>query len=133
MLRRVSVVCLGDCADDDGLAKLISDFWGYPATDSDVRTKNSAQQYNLNARELDPSSGAAARHRNSGGQIPITITGVLFYIFEMFPAGVLQRCPEQHMCYRALFCNYMCYRARYAMPVHVSALQRHASDGGTGC
>ena len=41
----------------------------------------------------------------------------------MFPGGVLQRGPEQHMC----------YRARYAMLAQVSALQRHASDGGTGC
>ena len=56
----------------------------------------------------------------TGGQIPVNFTG-FYYIFEMFPAGVLQRCQEQ----------YICYRARYAMLVHVQAL--HASDGGTGC
>ena len=42
---------------------------------------------------------------------------------DITPDTTLQRCPEQHMC----------YMARSAMLVHMSVLQRHASDGDMGC
>ena len=88
--------------------------------------------------------------------MPVTITSLSFYTFEMFPVGVFQAVDEPdavslvffrlygaaHVPYRNRFktltlrrCleHHTCYRARYAMLVRVSALQRHASDGGAWC
>ena len=90
--------------------------------------------------------------------MPVTINSFSFYTFEMFPEGVFQAVyvdePDAaslvffwlygaaHVSYRNHFMiltlrrcleQYTCYRVRYAMLVRVSALQRHASDGGAGC
>ena len=96
------------------------------------------------------------RTETAGGQIPVTITSFSFYTFKLFPAGVYKAADEPNavslvffwlhvaapVCCRTRFMiltlhryseQRMCYRARYAVLVHVPALRRHASDGCTGC
>ena len=109
------------CADDIRLKILISDFWGYPAADSDVLPSNPTYTRMSSTRLQAQSIGT----ETTGGQVPVTIISFSFFICEVSPAGVLQRCREQHIGYRA--------RCVCAALVHVSELQRHASDGGTGC
>ena len=105
--------------------------------------------------ELDLSS-IGMRTEITAGQMPVAITSFSFYTFEMFPAGVFEAVDEPdaaslvffwlygaaHVSYRNRFMiptlrrcfeQHTCYTARHAMLVRVSALQRHASDGGAGC